>query len=140
MSDNSDTNKAIVKKFFAALNCGDVDFVVNAYAEAGSIQTMGNTLISGIFTRDEVAATAGGIFDVFPDGLKFSILGMVSESDKVAVEATSEGKHISGQIYSNEYHFLFEFQNGKLLKLKEYLDTERVTDVLCGGQRPPAGT
>ena len=77
MSDNSDTNKAIVKKFFAALNCGDVDFVVNAYAEAGSIQTMGNTLISGIFTRDEVAATAGGIFDVFPDGLKFSILGMV---------------------------------------------------------------
>jgi len=23
-----------------------------------------------------------------------------------------------------------------LLKLKEYMDTERVTDVLCGGQRP----
>jgi ketosteroid isomerase-like protein len=48
----------------------------------------------------------------------------------------SAGKHVSGQTYSNEYHFLFEFREGKLLKLKEYMDTERVTDVLCGGQRP----
>ena len=55
---------------------------------------------------------------------------MVGEGDKVAVEATSEGKHISGQIYTNEYHFLFEFRDGKLLRLKEYMDTERVTDVL----------
>jgi ketosteroid isomerase-like protein len=46
------------------------------------------------------------------------------------------GEHISGQTYSNEYHFLFEFQSGKLIRLKEYMDTERVTDVLCGGQRP----
>jgi ketosteroid isomerase-like protein len=61
----------------------------------------------------------------------------VAEGDKVAVEAVSEGQHVSGQTYSNEYHFLFEFREGKLLKLKEYMDTERVTDVLCGGQRPP---
>jgi ketosteroid isomerase-like protein len=65
---------------------------------------------------------------------------MVGEGDKVAVEATSEGKHISGRTYTNQYHFLFEFRDGKLLRLKEYMDTERVTDVLCGGQRPPSGT
>ncbi|MEZ7996386.1 MAG: nuclear transport factor 2 family protein, partial [Halioglobus sp.] len=76
------------------------------------------------------------IFDVFPNGLTFTILNMVGEGDKVAVEATSVGEHISGQTYSNEYHFLFEFQSGKLIRLKEYMDTERVTDVLCGGQRP----
>ena len=28
------------------------------------------------------------------------------------------------------------FRRGELVTLKEYLDTERVTDVLCGGQRP----
>lgn len=139
MSDNSESNKAIIKQFFAALNQGDVDFIVNAYADTGCVQTMGNTLISGIFSREQIAATAGGIFDVFPEGLKFTPLSMVGEGDKVAVEATSEGMHISGRVYSNEYHFLFEFQDGKLLRLKEYMDTERVTDVLCGGQRPPAG-
>ena len=136
MHNNSDSNKILVTQFFDALNRGDVAFIVDAYAADGCVQTMGNTLISGVFSRDQVAASAGGIFDVFPNGLTFTILNMVGEDDKVAVEATSVGEHISGQTYSNEYHFLFEFQSGKLIRLKEYMDTERVTDVLCGGQRP----
>ena len=136
MNNNSESNKKIVTQFFDALNRGDVAFIVDAYAADGCVQTMGNTLISGIFSREQVAASAGGIFDVFPDGLTFTILSMVGEGDKVAVEATSEGEHVSGQTYSNEYHFLFEFHSGKLTRLKEYMDTERVTDVLCGGQRP----
>jgi ketosteroid isomerase-like protein len=133
---NSESNKAIVTRFFDALNRGDVDAIVDAYAADGCVQTMGNTLISGIFNKQQIAASAWGIFDVFPEGLAFTPLAMVAEGNKVAVEATSEGKHISGQVYSNEYHFLFEFRDGKLLKLKEYMDTERVTDVLCAGQRP----
>lgn len=137
---NIESNKAIVTAFFEALNRGDVDAIVNTYAEDGSVQTMGETLISGTFPRDQIAISAGGIFDVFPNGLTFTVLGMVAEGDKVAVEAASKGEHISGQTYSNEYHFLFEFQGGKLLKLKEYMDTEQVTDVLCGSQRPPFGT
>jgi ketosteroid isomerase-like protein len=136
MNNSSESNKKIVTQFFDALNRGDVAFIVDAYAADGCVQTMGNTLISGIFSREQVAASAGGIFDVFPNGLTFTVLSMVGEGDKVAVEATSEGEHVSGQTYSNEYHFLFEFHSGKLTRLKEYMDTERVTDVLCGGQRP----
>ena len=136
MHNNSESNKTIVTHFFDALNRMDVPFIVDAYAADGCVQTMGNTLISGVFSREQVAASAGGIFEVFPNGLTFTILNMVGEGDKVAVEATSVGEHISGQTYSNEYHFLFEFQSGKLIRLKEYMDTERVTDVLCGGQRP----
>lgn len=135
--NNCESNKAIVARFFEALNRGDVDFIIDTYAEDGCVHTMGNTLISGVFSREQIAASAGGIFDVFPEGLEFKALGMVAEGDKVAVEATSTGKHISGATYSNQYHFLFEFRAGKLLNLKEYMDTERVTDVLCGGQRPP---
>jgi ketosteroid isomerase-like protein len=138
MSQTAEDNKAFVRKFFEAMNAGDVDFIVQAYAQDGQLQTMGNTLISGIFSRDQIAASAGGIFEVFPQGISFTVLDMIAEGDKVAVEATSQGEHVSGQIYSNEYHFLFEIRNGKLLRLKEYMDTERVTDILCGGQRPPA--
>ncbi|CAA0123502.1 Uncharacterised protein [Halioglobus japonicus] len=133
---NNESNKAIVTGFFDALNRGDVDYIVNTYSPEGCVQTMGHTLISGVFNRDQIAESVRGIFDVFPQGLKFTPLSMIAEADKVAVEATSEGQHVSGQIYHNEYHFLFEFQDGKLLRLKEYMDTERVTDVLCGGQRP----
>ena len=134
------TNKALVAQFFQALNAGDVEAIVNTYADDGCVQTMGNTLISGISNKEQIAAAAGGIVDVFPNGLTFEVQDMVAEGEKVAVEARSEGEHISGQIYSNEYHFLFQFRDGKLLQLKEYMDTEQVTDILGGGQRPPSGT
>jgi uncharacterized protein (TIGR02246 family) len=136
---NTASNKALVRAFFDALNAGDADAIAGSYAPDGSVQTMGNTLISGVFNREQIAQSAGAIFDVFPRGIHFTVLDMVAEGDKVAVEATSEGEHVSGQTYTNEYHFLFEFRDGKVLRLKEYMDTEQVTDVLCGGQRPPFG-
>lgn len=132
------TNKAVVERFFRAMNEGDVGSIVNAYAEDGCLQTMGSTLISGVYTKAQVNAAAGTIYAAFPQGLSFTVVDMVAEGDKVAVEATSEGMHASGQLYTNEYHFLFILQDGKVLRLKEYMDTERVTDILCGGQRPTA--
>jgi ketosteroid isomerase-like protein len=135
----AETNKAIVTDFFQALNAGDVKTIVNTYADEGYVQTMGNTLISGVFDRNQIEHSAGSIFDVFPQGLTFALLGMVAEDNKVAVEASSVGEHVSGQTYSNEYHFLFEFRDGKLLNLTDYMDPEPVPDVLCAGQRPPFG-
>jgi ketosteroid isomerase-like protein len=61
---------------------------------------------------------------------------MTAEGERVAVEARSQGQHVSGALYSNDYHFLFVFRDGKLAVLKEYMDTERVTDILCAGRRP----
>jgi hypothetical protein len=34
------------------------------------------------------------------------------------------------------YHFLFTFEDFKVIDWKEYLDTEMVTDVLLSGVRP----
>jgi uncharacterized protein len=76
---------------------------------------------------------------VFPQGIRFTIQAMTAEGERVAVEAESEGMHVSGRLYSNQYHFLFRFREGKVVEFKEYMDTERVTDILCGGQRRLAG-
>lgn len=131
-------NKALVESFFAALNRGDTAAIVNAYADDGYCLTMGDTLISGKSTRAQVAEAAGLIFQAFPQGIRFAIKAMTAEGDRVAVEAESEGQHVSGKHYSNQYHFLFRFRDGKVVEMKEYMDTERVTDILCGGQRKPA--
>lgn len=131
-------NKALAQAFFDILNRGDIPALIDAYADDGRCVTMGNTLISGTYTRDQVAAAAGGIFTVFPQGIRFTIKAMTAEGERVAVEAESEGAHVSGQLYSNQYHFLMRYRDGKLVEFKEYMDTERVTDILCGGQKRPA--
>ena len=131
-------NKQRVREFFAILNRGDLVALLEAYAEDGHLETLGHTLISGSFTREQIRAAAGQIFQVFPQGLSFVIDAMTAEGERVAVEAHSHGQHVSGRPYSNRYHFLFVLRAGRVVLLREYMDTERVTDILCGGQRPAA--
>lgn len=137
---SKEANKRKVKAFFDAMNNGDVDSIVDAYRDDGYVWTKGRTLISGKFNKEQIRAAAGSIYEAFPEGIRFEILNMTAEEDRVAVEATSHGRHVSGLIYENEYHFLFHFKEGQLLALKEYMDTEHITEVLCGGQRPPKTT
>ncbi|HEY4547088.1 MAG TPA: nuclear transport factor 2 family protein [Pedomonas sp.] len=129
-------NKRIVRDFMDATSAGDVERIVAAYADDGILQTMGRTLISGTYTREQVAAAAGHIFEIFPEGITFTIHGMTAEGDRVAVEAESLGRHVSGKMYNNKYHFLAQLRDGKITRWTEYCDTELITDILCGGQRP----
>jgi ketosteroid isomerase-like protein len=133
-----DDNKQRARDFFDALNRGDVSTIAAAYTDDGYCLTMGQTLISGRSDKTQVTAAAGMIFQAFPQGIRFTITAMTAEGERVAVEAESEGLHVSGAVYRNQYHFLMQFRDGKLAVLKEYMDTERVTDILCGGQRPTA--
>lgn len=131
-----ETNKAIMRDFIDAMTRGDVDAIVNAYADDGRVVTMGQTLISGTFDTSHIASAAGRVFEVFPEGIRFVIHEMTAEGDRVAIEAESFATHVSGAQYNNKYHFLARLRDGKIVEFKEYCDTEHITDVICGGARP----
>ena len=132
-----ESNKQLARKLVDAMNRSDTQWFLDNYADDVLVWTMGNTLISGKYDKAQVAGFADSIFDVFPKGIKFTIHGMIAEGDTVAMETESLGEHVSGKTYNNFYHMLVKFRGGKITLLKEYLDTELVTDVLAGGQRPP---
>lgn len=136
MSAQTARNVAAVRAFFEAMNAGDVAGIVAAYADDGTLTTMGRTLISGTFDKAAITAAAGRIFEAFPQGIAFTIHAVTAEDDRVAVEASSCGMHVSGREYRNQYHFLARLRDGKITAWKEYCDTEVITDILCGGQRP----
>lgn len=129
-------NKELARKFFHALSTSNVPDIVGAYADDGYVETMGQTLISGRFYKQQIEQAAGQVLGAFPNGIRFEIREITAEGDRVAVEAESFAEHVSGKYYNNKYHFLMRFRDGKLVQFKEYMDTEMVTDVLCGGQRP----
>lgn len=129
-------NKQRAEAFFAALSEGDLPTILSMYDQEGTCWTSGQTLISGTLNLEQIRAGAGAILEAFPKGLTFTIKAMTAEGERVAVEAESHGEHISGVTYHNLYHFLMLFKNGKLMQLREYMDTELVTEILCGGQRP----
>ncbi len=133
---STEANKQFIRDFFKAMSNGDGDALAAAYHPEGKLMTMGNTLISGTRGVEEIQQFAPAVLEAFPDKLAFQINNITAEGDFIAVEAESDGQHVSGAHYHNYYHFLFELRDGKVYRLKEYMDTEMVTDVLCGGQRP----
>jgi ketosteroid isomerase-like protein len=96
----------------------------------------GNTLISGILDRTEILNRTNRVLEAFPAGIKFTVKTMTAEADRVAIEVEGAAVHVSGKRFDNKYHFLMQLRDGKIVRLTEYMDTELVTDVLCGGQRP----
>ena len=132
-----DDNKRTVLRYFELLTRNDIAGLLEIYDESMMLYVAGNTLTSGSYDKARLIELAGLVGQAFPQGLVLSVTGMLAEGDKVAAQVESRGMHVSGKHYRNQYHFLVTVRDGKIFESREYMDTEHVTDVICGGQRPP---
>ena len=132
--DETTRNRALAGELFAAISAADVTRLDELYADDIELWTAGSLPFSG--SRNKIQALEGMrmIDSMFPNGITFTILGMTAEGNRVAIEATSEGIHVSGAPYRNQYHFLMVVRDGKIVHFKEYMDTLLARDVLL---RPP---
>lgn len=118
-------NKALVKEFIEAMKNSNVDKLKTMITDDFSWWIIG---------KPEYLATAGehdteyflGFFkgsELFPEGADFQTTSMISEDNVVAAEAEFKAKTAMGTYYENSYHFLFIIENGKVKRMKEYMDT-----------------
>jgi ketosteroid isomerase-like protein len=126
-------NKELARRFIAAISRGDIEAISRSFADDGTVWTIGTLPISGTFSAAQVKEASHRVLDLFPDGLEIEIKGMTAEDDRVAIEAESHGRHVSGKTYANVYHFLMRVRDGKIVEWREYLDTVHAKDVLCEG-------
>ena len=133
MGKQEEENKELARRMIDALSNADVDFVKETYSDDFRIWVTGSLPFSG--TNDKAGAVAGmpAVLDLFPNGLKFEIVAMTAEGDRVAIEATSRGTTASGGEYRQEYHFLMRARDGQIVEWKEYMDTEHARAILVGG-------
>ena len=120
------SNKELVLEFVEAMRVSDVeklgsmvtdDFTWRIAGKTDYLQTAGEhdkAFFLGFFG-------SGG--DSFPNGVAFEGTGMVAEGDKVAAEARLTATTAMGTDYDNLYHFLFEIQDGRVSRMREYMDT-----------------
>jgi hypothetical protein len=109
---------------------GDVEGILACLHEdatywvSGSIPGMSDT-----YDKQRLGGLLGGVTTVYKGGaLRISPTSMIGEGDKVAVEAESFAELLNGRVYKNQYHFLFEVADGKILRVKEYMDTQHAYD------------
>ena len=131
LSSITDQNKQITIEFFEALSTGSNKYL-DFYTDDSIIWTAGNNSIGGTRTKKEVVTFAENILSAFPSGITFNITGITAEDERVAVEVSGEAIHASGEKYNNQYHFLLRIKDGKILELKEYMDTQLAAKILLG--------
>lgn len=131
MNEISKKNKEIAIKFFESLSSGSQDYL-NYYSDDSIIWTAGDNAIGGTRTKEEIVDFAQGVLAAFPSGIVFNITGMTVDDERVAVEVSGTAVHASGQSYNNKYHFLLIIRDGKIMELKEYMDTQLAAKILLG--------
>jgi ketosteroid isomerase-like protein len=124
-------NKALVHKFWEHFSAGNFVQALDMLTEDATWWVAGSTVLSATYTKAEFAELVGKIGPMAPQGLSVTPKLLTAEDDRVSVEAVSHGEINNGKTYQNIYHFMMVVRDGKFCAVREYLDTEHVTDVFA---------
>ena len=89
---------------------------------------------AGDYNKQQLENIMVGSYDVHenqeqtvdPDAEPISqVIGSTAEGNRVALETRAQVPLGDGEIYDQTYHWLFEFKDGLIITLKEYLDTQK---------------
>lgn len=119
-------NKALVAEFMEVFGSGDVDRILSFMDESATWWVAGNIDgISGTKDKQGFGEMLAGLSQLTKTGaISLTPLAWTAEGDRVAVETESYSELNNGRVYNNLYHFVFEVRDGKIQKVKEFLDTE----------------
>lgn len=124
-------NKDLVAEFMEVFSTGDVDKILSYLAESAT-WWVGGTLegISGTKNKEEFGEMLAGLSTLTTTGaIRLTPLAWTAEGSRVAVETESYSELKNGRIYNNLYHFVFEVRDGRIERIKEFLDTEHTRAV-----------
>jgi uncharacterized protein len=118
----TNSNHQLVRDFFAALSRGSL-------SDAWFTDDMHVwTTTSGKSDKARYQAGVRLLQSLFPDGLTYTIASLTAEEDRVAAEVRSHGILVSGEIFRNDYLFMFRVRDGKIASVAEHFDPRVVRE------------
>lgn len=70
------------------------------------------------------------LFNLFETEYTAEAVNLIAEGDLVVAEVCGRVATKRGERYDNEYCFIFRFQNGKIIEITEYCDSDLIERVL----------
>lgn len=129
-TEQTEASRELVLKFMEVFSSGDIDGIINMMDEDATWWVAGTMPgISGTKDREAFREMLSGISSTCKGPIKLTPKAVTAEGNRVAVETESYAEVNNGRVYNNEYHFVFVTKGDKILRVKEYLDTEHTTAV-----------
>jgi uncharacterized protein len=125
-------NKAVAFKFFERFTASDIEGALDTMAYDATWWIPGKKERSpsaGLYPKDKIGRLFHRMVNALKGGLKMTVVSCIAEGDHVALEVVSAGDLKNGRQYRQEYHMLVKFRDGKIMSVREYLDTQHANDV-----------
>ncbi|MBD1551502.1 nuclear transport factor 2 family protein [Pseudomonas typographi] len=127
----AEASKAVVRHFFEVFSSGDLQRIGQCLHDelrwwvAGSLPGL-----SGTYDKPGICTLLGGVAAAYVGGaLPMTVVAMIAEGDRVAVELQCRATLHNGRVYANQLHVSIELCEGKLWRVREYLDTAHCHEI-----------
>ncbi|HET9354123.1 MAG TPA: nuclear transport factor 2 family protein [Sphingomicrobium sp.] len=126
-----ESNKQLVRTAFEAMGRSDIGPLYALMTDDFAWAIEGQTRFSRRFEgKDKVKRQLlDPLFDAFATPYRFTIDEMIGEGDRIVVLGRGEVRTKTGMDYNNSYCFVLRMADGRLVELREYLDTALVERV-----------
>jgi ketosteroid isomerase-like protein len=125
-----DENRDLMERIFAGLSEGDDSLFVKSMAEEMKWKWMGSGDLSHTFDGKQAILDQlwASVRRTLVPPYKVHASRFIAGEDHVVVEAIGENQTPSGQEYRNQYCWVCRLSEGKIQELREYMDTQLVTE------------
>ncbi len=125
-------NRELMERLFAAVVAGDRKPLVDHIADDVVMRITGRNSWSQTFHGKEawLRDLHGYLATLLADGRKTVPLRFIADGDHVVVEAEGEMRTKDGVAYNNEYCLIYRLSGGKIVEIREYLDSALCERVL----------
>jgi hypothetical protein len=126
-------NKGRMQEAFDALATGDGAPFFDLFAEDAKWTRPGSTAWSGVYDGRETIRTKlmKPLFAQFATRYTNEATRIIADGEFVVVECKGRVTTKSGKPYNNEYCYVCRMRDGKIIELREYLDTALVENALA---------
>jgi uncharacterized protein (TIGR02246 family) len=132
----SDTTRAAIESYMQAIQRGDEDALAAAFhpdatwwlpgALPVSRTWQGREAILGEFLTSVMAQ-----FE--PGSVAFTTRSVIVDGERAVLEWTVRARTVRGEDYANDYLAVFEYRDGRIAAVREYMDTGVMARVLFPG-------
>jgi ketosteroid isomerase-like protein len=122
------SNKMIALSFLRNWSEGDLDAAYALMADECVWWVPGDLPFSGDHDKETMFRHNKRLVGYYKKWPSIVADSAIAEDDRVAVEARGFADSPSGIKYRNVYHWHFTLRDGKIIKIKEYMDTKHNHD------------
>lgn len=128
---STDTNRQFVRDAFEAMGRSDIRPLTELMTDDFAWIIEGQSRFSRRYDGKEAVKRdlLDVLFQAFATPYRFTIDEIIAEGERVVVLGRGEVKTKAGKDYNNSYCFVLKLADGKLVELREYLDTALVESV-----------